>query len=385
MRGNFKIYPVKILGIIEEYTPLVTELEQKIKQLETVKNNMDGASYGEVKGALSEIETQLIFQCKSLKELRDGLRSIILAYLKTERKIEDLRMGAHKDLSEDKSTNPGMEGDDEKDNLQEFLEFIKSELNETGNNINKEYEKVNFLFEELFKDPNAFIPQNIRNEGVLLFYEILRQYNGISEKRIEKNALINHELLCESNDILKSGEYIENQSNWGDVQFGLLKEHNMRYSGCGIIATYNALLALGEDASGKTMVDLISSYERDGAVINGEFGTAPGAIEDYFKKNDYDVLMTASKDKNTINNLGEKSDTIIVTAYNNQQKITSQIHTVSITKEKDGTYSVHNTYNYNKDEKDFVSRDGFFTLQDAINGMASDATDRKSTRLNSSH
>lgn len=31
MRGNFKIYPVKMLGVIVEYTPMITELKKEIK------------------------------------------------------------------------------------------------------------------------------------------------------------------------------------------------------------------------------------------------------------------------------------------------------------------------------------------------------------------
>lgn len=230
------------------------------------------------------------------------------------------------------------------------------------------------ILNNFYKALKAWIPQHIKNKDVLAFYEILRHFSNISEKRIEKNAKINEGLLYNSKSILKSGDYIENQGEWEVVQFGSLKEHNMKYSGCEIIATYNALMALGEAVSGEMMVNLISGYERDGAALNGDFGVSPVAIEDYFKNRGYDVSITTSKEIDTINNIGVKSDTVIVTAYNDQHDITAQVHTVSITKEADGKYCIHNSYYYDKHNGTYVSRRGFDTLQNAINGMSSDAS-----------
>lgn len=126
------------------------------------------------------------------------------------------------------------------------------------------------------------------------------------------------------------------------------------------------------------MVDLISGYEEDGAALNGDFGVSPVAISDYFKDNNYDVTVLMSRNKTEINALGENSETVIVTAYNNQKDIMAQVHTVSITKDENDKYFVHNSYtldshnNYVSKGKD-KSGNGFDTLQDAIEGMSSDA------------
>lgn len=357
MSGNFKIYPKKINGILEEYDSIIKELNHYIKNLGEVKNDLEGAVYGNIKGVLNETEEVLKGYSKSFKQLRDGLYNINLTYMKSERKITGMKIGKKTENSQ----------------LKKLIDDVGKELENGVKNVEETSEKIKALFREFYKDPKAFIPQNIKNEGVLSFYETLRQHNSISEKRIADNAETNKKLLCGSDVILKAGQYIENQNEWKPVQFGSFKEHNMQYSGCEIIATYNALMALGEEVSGQTMVDLISSYERDGAALNGDFGVAPVAIADYFKNCDYDVSMTTSKDKNTINKIGEKSDTIIVTVYNNQQDITAQVHTLSITKEANGKYSVHNSYNYDDKKSKYTSQGGYNTLQDAINGTSTDA------------
>lgn len=226
----------------------------------------------------------------------------------------------------------------------------------------------------MLKKLKAFIPQHIKSKRVLSFYEILRRFHMISKKRIKKNAITNQNLLCNSEEILKPAQYIENQAEWKKVQFGSFYKHNMKFSGCEIMATYNALMNLGEEVSGQTMVELISHFERDGSALNGNIGVSPVAIADFFKNSGYDVTMITDKDKSIINHLGQRNDTTIVTVYNNQQDITAQVHTVSITKEKDGKYFIHNSYHYDTHKSAYVSRGGYDTLQDAIDGISLDAS-----------
>lgn len=128
MSRGFKIYPKKILGVIMEYTSIIKELKKDILQLEIVKNDLDGASYGVVKGANSEIEAQLSDHCKNLEELRDGLRNIILAYVKSERKIVDLKLEASMDFSKDSSIDSGIDGNSKVDETSEFINSTKDYL-----------------------------------------------------------------------------------------------------------------------------------------------------------------------------------------------------------------------------------------------------------------
>lgn len=74
-------------------------------------------------------------------------------------------------------------------------------------------------------------------------------------------ALATNAQLMNAGYIPRRGKCIENQALWGKAQFGNSPNSNMSYSGCEIIATYNALSALGEPTSADTMVSLISRYD----------------------------------------------------------------------------------------------------------------------------
>lgn len=166
--------------------------------------------------------------------------------------------------------------------------------------------------------------------------------------------------------IYKAGEYIENQSDWGNVRFG---RSDMAYSGCEILATCNALTALGETVSAQTVADMIAMYECYGAVLGGRFGTSPYALEEYFRQQGYRVETTTSTDTAQINAIGAGSDTVIVNAYNNKNDIMAMIHTVSITRDKKEKFSVHNAY-YRDQTNQFAAKGSYGSLQEAVHAIS---------------
>lgn len=248
----------------------------------------------------------------------------------------------------------------------------------------------------------GFIPRKISNEAVLkTLAGIAKIEAGIkrmsfpipvsakSAAVIKKHKVQNMNILLNGSPenkgvaIYAKDEYIENQDVWQEVKFGI---SDMRYSGCEIIAVHNALKALGEPVSEHIVVDLIAMYEQNGAVLGGKFGTSPYAVEDYFKERGYDVMTTTSRDPSVINRIGEKCDTVIVNAYNDRNDITAMIHTVSITRGEEGSYSVHNAYyvdktgksnDHVKDKSDrnrkkdrYAAKGGYDTLQEAIDAIS---------------
>ena len=219
--------------------------------------------------------------------------------------------------------------------------------------------------EEIIK---GFIPQQIDNDVVLFAYDALRKVTNIPDEVIKKNSTDNLAVLQSDGSPLPESGYIENQSEWTMVKFGCGSNATINYSGCGIIATYNALYDLGESVSAQTMVDIISYYERDGAAISGMFGVAPNAIENYFRKNGYKVEATTDRDAEIINRIGQEYETVIVTAYNDKEDIWEQLHTVSITTEYNGEYTIHNVYPQNTDVH--TGKYGYATLQEAIENIS---------------
>ena len=90
------------------------------------------------------------------------------------------------------------------------------------------------------------------------------------------------------NKSLKVHGYICNQTRGtaSKYWFGFFRSS---YNGCGWIATYNALLMLRNRMEPH---EIISKYEKSGAVMYGSFGIRPDAIKKFFKSKGYKVTMT---------------------------------------------------------------------------------------------
>lgn len=167
----------------------------------------------------------------------------------------------------------------------------------------------------------------------------------ISRKRLNENQTANKKIL-EAESAKKTGffsanHFIENQNDWGNVRFGL---SDMKYSGCEIMAVYNALLDLGNEMTAQSMVELISEFERKGATLSGKWGCAPRSIYKYLVRRGYRVTMTTRANPDTINTIGKNSNSVIITAYNDRNDIRKMIHTISVTKDNFGNYTLHNAY-----------------------------------------
>lgn len=168
---------------------------------------------------------------------------------------------------------------------------------------------------------------------------------NIFKRRRHENYAANRKVLeaasSEKDGFYSPNHFIENQNEWENVRFGL---STMRYSGCEIMAVYNALLDLGNEMTAQSMAELISEFERKGAALRGKWGCAPKSIYKYLVRRGYRVTMTTCADPDTINAVGENSKSVIITSYNDRNDIRRMIHTISITKDDLGNYILHNAY-----------------------------------------
>lgn len=136
--------------------------------------------------------------------------------------------------------------------------------------------------------------------------------------------------------------YIEDQSNYYDLKYG---HKTIDFSGCEIIAAYNALYSLTKDEN----IDfpaMIDYFEKNGIILYGHLGTAPQSVEEYFKELGFETLMSTKRKE--YENVEKNYDAFILTKFNDIDDIYNCIHTVCITK-KNGKFYVHNNsyYGYN--------------------------------------
>ena len=89
-------------------------------------------------------------------------------------------------------------------------------------------------------------------------------------------------------------EYIKDQkaNGVGDRKFGVT---TVSHGGCGSVATYNALITLGEPTSFNSVLKYYNgSYDR--TIAGGLLGMLPHQVADYFESKGYRVIMSSNPD-----------------------------------------------------------------------------------------
>lgn len=206
-----------------------------------------------------------------------------------------------------------------------------------------------------------------------LMVRILSLLTGIRIPETLRNAnlRLNKEVLlasAEASGFFIPGQSIENQNEWESVRFGI---STMKYSGCEIMAVYNALWALGRKMTARDMAELICEFEKKGAVLKGRWGCSPMSICQYFSCRGYRVSMTTSAGPDKIRLIAENSDTLIITACNDRNDIRRMIHTISVTKEKNGTFVLHNANKKTGGKySSYAGESPLKSLQDAIGAIS---------------
>lgn len=66
------------------------------------------------------------------------------------------------------------------------------------------------------------------------------------------------------------------------------------HNGCGWIATYNACRILGDDVK---PAEIISEFERYGAILFGALGTIPAALTHFFRKRGYHTASSGKRER----------------------------------------------------------------------------------------
>ena len=185
------------------------------------------------------------------------------------------------------------------------------------------------------------VSSHVSPKHIMDVYSALSVGNVISNKTIVDHISGNKTALTTGKQIENATKgrtvstttgYIENQSygNWDKIKYG---SSNLSNAGCGIFATFNVMKAVtGVTPSADDLVDIITNYERSGAIANGMFGTSPKAVASYLKKKGYSVLTVNEFSANTLNTIGNSYKGFITLKLNDKADITAGGHYESISK-----------------------------------------------------
>ena len=213
----------------------------------------------------------------------------------------------------------------------------------------------------MIKNAKVFIkhaPLFIPNKIIFWAFTLISFFTGHVSKKLRKEHYRENGDKNIDSRIFCIDKYIENQAEWIKVKLGSGKHSNMEYSGCTIIAVYNALLNLKD--GDRNILNIIDDFEKKGLALKGDFGISPFYAYRFFKKRGYKAKYITSRNKDLIRSFGDKFDTFIVTFYWDKKNIFNKLHTVNISKSDDG-FVAHNMY--------FKKSDGKYHAKEACNDL----------------
>lgn len=162
--------------------------------------------------------------------------------------------------------------------------------------------------------------------------------------RVRRNYLYNQQFEV-SGLIHDQTRFPVNNFLYGDA--------NLEWSGCEIIANYNALIILGNPQS---LNDVANWGENHGQILNGFFGTFPTSSRELFEHLGYTVATETDSSK--FDTVAANSDVCIFTFWNDKNNWFEGVHTVAIKPETDGIL----VYNLFRDGTKPWSYDSFLDM-----------------------
>lgn len=227
----------------------------------------------------------------------------------------------------------------------------------------------------------SFIPAHIFDRTVIGAYRFLDALNHYSKRRADSDFLQNKFEWGKCRDRACGPHgFIEWQSVLTDMKYGSV---TVAYAGCEVIAVYNTLLDLANGLiiddinfmphikvnsyesnissdidvpvlEGRSSLsglsgfsnhpdfpELLRSFELNGMVLGGRFGTSPYSLLNFFKAAGFEAAFTT--DRSEYAEFERTYKTFILTMYNDVRDITKEIHTVSMSVDSNGQLVAHNT------------------------------------------
>lgn len=218
----------------------------------------------------------------------------------------------------------------------DLFQILGAGLFEVGNGLIDGYDWKEWLYE--------YVPNHVNDASLLAVFTLLTLDN-MSDFTILEHYVVN---LVGWNEYMadhSADVYIEHQGAMKDFLY--YGKYTADYNACEVIAVYNALVAMNDGVSPVDFPTLLATFEGNGIMLEGDFGTDPTSLYLYFDANGYDVdmLYGGSIKDSKLDKMQGEYDTYILTAYNDGDNLGEQIHTISITAEEvdnETKYVIHN-------------------------------------------
>ncbi len=251
------------------------------------------------------------------------------------------------------------------DTTSEFAKSVADNVKNTFNNtkdyvINEAEGMVNGISKDL-----AHISKldDITSKGLDLYDKLSKTTDKVinlfvSDKVIDENGKLIENSKNERgvknykyNKEIDMSEYTgfingQGKGNVSKLKFG---NNTMNKNGCGVIAAYNALVAMDDR---EDICNIAAHFESDGQILGGDWGTNIYAIGRYFEVRGYDV-ETVSAD-NVISGKIPNADSYVLASWNSSE-ITDGMHIVAIRNTENKKIEIFNESNKKTTSVDFES------------------------------
>ena len=213
----------------------------------------------------------------------------------------------------------------------------------------------------------SFVPQRVSGRTALGFMEFLRAVQPRRAVLAEGNLYGNLYAYSKHRErVSQQDGYIEDQENYTDLRYGTV---TVAYAGCEVIAVANVLNALRRagllgNKKCRELPHLLYSFEMNGKILGGRFGTSPGSLRDYMRYCGFEAELYT--EPGNFSTAAEISDVLILTCYNDGKNLLREVHTFCISKE-DG-YRTHNAYHRGRAGRRYENFDDL--LRDLNGGLA---------------
>lgn len=193
-----------------------------------------------------------------------------------------------------------------------------------------------------------------RGQNFLRAEHFLAGLSHVSNKKATDHLRANN-TVWEDYRKEKNIKYLENQPGLDFLMFGRHRklwaklfsngrEINASFCACEVMAAYNAELFLnGEEHP--SFPEMLYAFEKKYTILSGYFGTSILGVYKYFVDRGYKAEYVSGKKvtKENVDRIEAEYETYVFMSYNNSRNVADMIHTMCITKEKEGFF-IHNSF-----------------------------------------